>query len=349
VNRLLVALLACTAACSGADARDPAPESVSVATRPRTLAERLDTVRLAQAYRRAAELPRIRSLLVHWKGKLIRETYFGGAIPSGRANIKSASKSIISALVGIAIEQRRIKGVHQTIAELLPAETRGLDSIKRAITVEDLLSMRAGLQSTSFDNYGTWVTSRNWVRNALSRPMVAEPGGAMVYSTGSSHLLSAILTRATKMSTHEFAQRHLAVPLGITLRPWQTDPQGIYFGGNDMYLTPRDMLKLGALYLNGGRVGTRQVVPKAWIDSSFVARTISPYNGNRYGYGWWSRTAHGFDIRYAWGYGGQFIFLVPQLQLVVVATSDPNASRYWGHTDALHALLENEIIPAVTN
>jgi CubicO group peptidase (beta-lactamase class C family) len=349
VNRLLVALLACTSACSGADARDPAPESVAAATRPRTLAERLDTVRLAQAYRRAAELPRIRSLLVHWKGKLIRETYFGGAIPSGRANIKSASKSIISALVGIAIEQRRIKGVHQTIAELLPAETRGLDSIKRAITVEHLLSMRAGLQSTSFDNYGTWVTSRNWVRNALSRPMVAEPGGAMVYSTGSSHLLSAILTRATKMSTHEFAQRHLAVPLGITLRPWQTDPQGIYFGGNDMYLTPRDMLKLGALYLNGGRVGTRQVVPKAWIDSSFVARTISPYNGNRYGYGWWSRTAHGFDIRYAWGYGGQFIFVVPQLQLVVVATSDPNASRYWGHTDALHALLENEIIPAVTN
>lgn len=291
----------------------------------------------------------MRSLLVHWKGDLVRETYFFGATPAGRANIKSASKSIISALVGIAIGQGRIKSVHQTIGELLPSDTRGLDSVKRAITVEDLLSMRAGLQSTSFDNYGTWVTSRNWVRNALGRPMVAEPGGAMVYSTGSSHLLSAILTRVTRMSTYQFAQRNLAAPLGITLRPWQTDPQGIYFGGNDMYLTPRDMLKVGTLYLNGGRVASRQVVPSAWIDSSFVPRTTSPFNGNRYGYGWWSRSAHGFDIRYAWGYGGQFIFVVPELQLVVVATSDPNASRYWGHTDALHALLEDEIIPAVTN
>jgi CubicO group peptidase (beta-lactamase class C family) len=179
--------------------------------------------------------------------------------------------------------------------------------------------------------------------------MVAEPGGPMIYSTGSTHLLSAILTRTTKMSTHQFASRNLARPLGIALRPWQTDPQGIYFGGNDMYLTPRDMAKVGVLYLNGGAVDGRQIVPKAWIDSSFVARTTSPFNGNRYGYGWWRRSAHGFDIHYAWGYGGQFIFVIPGLELVVVATSDPNARRYWGHTDQLHALVENDIIFAVTN
>jgi CubicO group peptidase (beta-lactamase class C family) len=265
-----------------------------------------------------------------------------------RANIKSASKSIISALVGIAIQQHKLRGVRQPISELLPAETRGLDPVKRAITIEDLLSMRAGLQSTSFDQYGAWVSSRDWVRDALRRPMVAEPGGPMIYSTGSTHLLSAILTRATGMSTYEFAQRHLARPLGITLRPWQTDPQGIYFGGNDMYLTPRDMLKFGVMYLNGGAVDGRQVVPRAWIDSSYVPRTTSPFNGNRYGYGWWTRDAHGFDIRFAWGYGGQFIFLVPELQLVVVTTSDPNARRYWGHTDELYDIVENEIIPAVS-
>ena len=334
--------------CAGADAKPDSAAGVADLESPRRIADALDTVRIGRAYHRASMLPRMRSLLVHWRGDLVRETYFGGVTPRTRANIKSASKSVISALVGIAIEQHRIRDVHQTLGRLLPAETRGLDSVKRAITVADLLSMRAGIQSTSFDQYGAWVSSGNWVRDALRRPMVAEPGGAMIYSTGSSHLLSAILTRATGVSTYDFARRELARPLGIDLRPWQRDPQGIYFGGNDMYLTPRDMLKFGLLYLNGGTVGGRQILSRAWIDSSYLPRTTSPYNGNRYGFGWWTRTAHGIDVRFAWGYGGQFIFVVPSLQLVVVATSDPNASRYWGHTDELHDIVENDIIPAVT-
>lgn len=342
--KLAAALLLVLAACSGADARDPVERELPPPRRAPALAP--DTARLSVAYDRAKDLPRLRSLLVQWKGEPVRERYYGGATPATRANIKSASKSIVSALVGIAIAQGRIRGVDQTIAELLPAETRGLDSVKRAITVGDLLSMRAGLQSTSFDNYGAWVTSRNWVTYALRQPMTAEPGGPMIYSTGNSHLLSAILTRATKMSTYRFAERELARPLGIALRPWQSDPQGVYFGGNDMYLTPRDMIKFGMLFLNGGAVGGRHVVPHDWVDSSFVPRTTSPFNGNRYGYGWWTRSAQGYDVRYAWGYGGQFIFIVPELQLVVVATSDADSRREGGHTWAIHRLLEDEIVPA---
>lgn len=282
---------------------------------------------------------------MQWKGDIVGERYYRGATRTTRANIKSASKSIISALVGIAIDRGHIRGVDQPIGELL-LEAASLDSAKRAITVRDLLSMRAGLRSTSFDNYGEWVTSRNWVRSALRAPLVAEPGGPMVYSTGNTHLLSAILTRSTKMSTYRFAQQRLAAPLAIDLRPWQTDPQGIYFGGNDMFLTPRDMLKIGTLYLNRGAVKGRQLVPRAWVDSSLVPRTISPYNGNRYGYGWWTRSAQGYDVHYAWGYGGQFIFIVPELQLVVVATSDAESSRDGGHNWALHSLFEAEIVPA---
>lgn len=345
---LALILLAGVVSCAGADARG---DTVVAAPLPRLeVASQIDTVRLDRAFARASELVRMRSLLVHWRGELMRETYFHGATPRQRVNIKSASKSVVSALVGIAIAQGHIRGLDQTIADLLPAETRGLERAKRAITVRDLLTMRSGLQSTSFENYGRWVTSRNWVRSALGQPVVAEHGeaGPMIYSTGSTHLLSAILTRATKMSTYEFARRNLAQPLGIDLRPWQRDPQGIFFGGNDMFLTPREMLRIGTLYLNHGAVNGRQVVPRAWIDSSYVERTVSPWNGNRYGYGWWTRNAHGFNVRFAWGYGGQFIFIVPDLQLVVVATSDANASRYWGHTNAVQALLENEIIPAVT-
>ena len=313
------------------------------------MAAQLDTARLAAAFAAAREMPRLRSMIVQWKGEIVGEQYYGGATRATRANTKSVSKSVMSALVGIAIAQGKVVGVHQPISQLLPAETRGLDSTKRGITVGDLLSMRAGLQSTSFDNYGAWVTSRNWVAYALRQPIIAQPGegSPMIYSTGSTHLLSAIITRATGMSTYRFAERHLARPLGITLRPWQTDPQGIYFGGNDMFMTPRDMLRIGTLYLNRGRVGTRQLLDSAWIDSSFVMRTTSPWNGNRYGYGWWTRYAHGHDVRFAWGYGGQFIFVVPTLELVVVMTSDAESRREGDHNRALHRLLEDAIVPAI--
>lgn len=345
--RKVSALCVCgtTLACSGADARPehtPPPPPVK-----RAMAQRLDTARLSQAFAQAAELPRLRSLLVQWKGEVVGERYFNGTTPASRANIKSASKSVISALVGIAIARGDIDSTNQSISELLRAETRGLDSAKRAITVSHLLSMRAGLQSTSFDQYGSWVTSRNWVANALRRPMVAPAGGEMIYSTGSTHLLSAILTRASGTSTLGYARRHLFQPLGIELRPWQRDPQGIYFGGNDMYLTPREMLKIGQLYLEGGVYQGRQIVPKAWIDSSWTERTSSPWNGHRYGYGWWTRTAQLHTVRFAWGYGGQFIFVVPELQLVVVTTSDSETRRDGSHTWTLHRLLEFDIIPAV--
>ena len=301
-------------------------------------------MRLAVA--RAVALPRLRAIIVQHRGRVVAERYVHGATRERRTNIKSASKSIIAALVGIAIQQRHITSLDQTIGELLPADARALDERKRAITVRDLVTMRSGLQSTSFEQYGSWVSSRNWVRDALRRPLEAEPGGPMIYSTGSSHLLSAILTRTTRVSTYAYARRNLAAPLGIDLRPWQTDPQGIYFGGNDMYLRPRDMLAIGTLYLQRGVYRGRRVLPAAWVDSSLAERTVSPWNGNRYGYGWWTRETEGVRYHFAWGYGGQFIFIVPDRDLVVVVTSDSESTRDGGHTEAIYALLESEIIPA---
>ena len=320
----------------------PRPSVAATAAAP-------DSALLARAYEQARALTRFRSLLVHWRGSLVREHYFRGATRSQPANIKSASKSIIASLVGIAIARGQIRGVRQPIAELLPDATRDLDPLKRAITVEDLLTMRSGLQSTSFENYGAWVTSRNWVRDALRRPLVAEPGGPMIYSTGSSHLLSAILTRATGMSTHRYAERMLARPLGMPLRAWTRDPQGIYFGGNEMRMTPREMIAFAVLHLNGGRAPNgAQVIPRAWIDSAWVRRTQSGWSGQDYGYGWWIRRSGAHDVYFGWGYGGQFIFVVPTLDLVVVTTSDPNATnRERGHLEAIYDILDYSIVPAV--
>ena len=235
----------------------------------------------------------MRSLLVSWRGKLILE-YYAGRRPSRLFNIKSASKSIVSALVGIAIERRLLKGVKQPITDFFPALRNDPDERKRRITIEDLLTMRSGLESTSFDNYGTWVRSADWVRFVLERPMVSEPGSEVEYSTGSSHLLSAILTKATGRNTWQFAQEALATPLAIKLSPWPRDPQGIYFGGNEMLMTSRQMLAFGELYLHRGRVRGRQIVPQAWVDTSCEGRGRSQFNPDQqYGYGWWIRDFHG--------------------------------------------------------
>ena len=302
---------------------------------------------LESAVSRVAQLSRMRSLLVSVDGTLLTEEYFNGASSHRSANLKSASKSLISVLVGIAIDRGYIDGVNTKIGRFFPELID--DSVKRDITVEDLLTMRSGLETTSNRNYGRWVQSRNWVRHVLTRPLVAEPGKRMIYSTGSSHLLSAIITKASGRSTHRFARRYLGEPMGISVPSWTTDPQGIYFGGNEMSMTPRDMLAIGQMYLNCGRVGTTQIVSEDWVHASVMphaTRTRSP--DRAYGYGWWVRDLFGYDAFYAWGYGGQFIYVVPDLRLVTVMTSSPNPGQgLRAHRRSLYRLMEEEIVPAV--
>ena len=297
---------------------------------------------------RAGELPRLRSLLVSIGGDLVEEHYFNGANERTVANLKSASKTIISILVGIAINRGDVASVDQPITDFFPDELADADELRRSITVEDLLTMRSGLETTSNRNYGRWVQSRNWVRHVLTRPMVDRPGGRMIYSTGSTHLLSAILTRTTGMSTLEYGRLHLARPLGITLPVWLRDPQGVYFGGNEMMLTPRALLAVGDLYRRGGSIDGFEVVSREWVRESFTPRTASRYSRRQYGYGWWMRMLAGHATYYAWGYGGQFIFVIPDLDAVIVATSSPNpGDGRRPHRRELDALLEQQLVPAI--
>jgi CubicO group peptidase (beta-lactamase class C family) len=304
----------------------------------------------ATAVKAAGSLPRLHSLLINRRGALVLERYFHGTRASSLANIKSASKSVISALVGIAIQRGLIPGVDAPIAPYFP-ELLGpdADAVRRSITIGDLLTMRSGLESTSSRNYGAWVQSSNWVRYALTRPLEDRPGGRMIYSTGDMHLLSAILTKAAKQSTWEFARDTLAEPLGFTLARWPQDPQGIYFGGNDMEMTSRQMMAFGQMYLDRGRANGRQVVPAKWVEASFVVRAQSPRGfGERfYGYGWWIRDMAGHQVYYAWGYGGQFIFIVPDLDLVVVTTSSTASEDRRGHLQAVYRLVEDQIIGTI--
>jgi len=299
------------------------------------------------AHQRAQSLPRLQSLLISHDGELIFEEYYNGTDPRRPANMKSASKSVISALVGLAIQEGHIESVQEPIANYFPEYMAQLkDSGKRSITIEDLLTMRSGLETTSNRNYGRWVLSDDWVAFALNQPLVAEPGTRMLYSTGSTHLLSAIITRATGMDTKSYAQRALTSPLGYSMSYWSQDPQGIYFGGNDMEMTPRQMLRFGELYRNNGRFGGEQILSPQWIQVSHEPHARSPRGqGRYYGYGWWLRDLAGMQIPTAWGYGGQLIFVVSELDLVVVATSDSDpAPERRGHLRALYDLVEEEIL-----
>ncbi|GGI89064.1 6-aminohexanoate-dimer hydrolase [Polymorphobacter multimanifer] len=308
----------------------------------------LDPETMARAVAAADQLPRLRALLVLRDGQALAEHRFNGGPPLDRpVNIKSASKSVISALVGIAIQRGVLEGTEQPIVSVLGADAPSNPDPRLAqVTVGNLLSMQAGLERTSGAYYGRWVSSPNWVRSALSRPFVDDPGGSMLYSTGNTHLLSAMLTRASGKSTLQLGREWLGAPLGITIPSWPADPQGVYFGGNDMLLSPRAMARFGELYRLGGVAEGRRVLPASWIEQSWTPQTISPWSGGQYGYGWFIGNAGGHPVRFAWGYGGQMIYVVPDLRLTVVMTSDATGARDGGHIDALHRLLATGIVPA---
>ncbi len=308
-----------------------------------------DTKLIEATVARARELPNLRSLIVSHNGRVLAEQAFQGSRIDRPTNIKSASKTVMSALVGIAIERGILQGVDQPVASLLaqsiPADA---DPRVRQITVGHLLSMRAGLERTSGRNYGAWIGSGNWVRYALSRPFVDEPGGRMLYSTGSTHLLSAALTRASKRSTLELAREWLGEPLDITIAPWTRDPQGIYLGGNEMALSPRALWRFGEMYRQGGMIDGKRVVSENWIRESWTPRTSSPFTGDTYGYGWFMRNMHGHTAHYAWGFGGQMLYVIPSLGLTAVMTSDATEpSREDNYIGQLHALVADGIVPAL--
>ncbi|MFN3932845.1 MAG: serine hydrolase domain-containing protein [Brevundimonas sp.] len=308
----------------------------------------LDPARLAAALKTAETLPRLHSLIVARDGEALAERVFRGPAVDSPVNIKSASKSVLAALGGIAIGRGVFTGVDQPISAFLGDRFPAAPDPRLAtVTIGHLLSMQAGLGSTSGANYGAWVSSRDWVRAALARPFESEPGGRMVYSTGTSHLLSAALTRASDRSTLANARDWLGQPLDIDIPSWPADPQGIYFGGNEMRLSPRALLKFGELYRNDGvHAGTR-VLPEGWVQQSWNGRGTSRWSGNPYGYGWWTKQAGRHPVWFAWGYGGQMVFVVPGLNLTVVMTSDPSpVDQRDGHVDRLHALLDEELIPA---
>ncbi len=290
---------------------------------------------------RAGDLEPLRTVLVAKDGETLAARGYKGGRVDRPANIKSASKSILTILAGIAIEKGVLEGPEQKIAPLLKADLPAdPDPRLSEITLGHLLSMQAGLERTSGAYYGAWIASPNWVRAALARPFVDAPGGQMLYSTGSSHLVSALLTRASGRSTLALARDWLGPIEGFSIASWERDRQGIYFGGNQMAMRPTALLAFAECCRNGGRNRAGQkVIPPEWIAACWQARTASRFTGDAYGYGWFTREIDGARAHYGWGYGGQMLYVVPErgVSLVMTSTTETPSGRT-GHRDDVHAL-----------
>ncbi|WP_426446356.1 serine hydrolase domain-containing protein [Paenibacillus sp. S-38] len=293
----------------------------------------MDSARLAEAVSALRER-QVRSLVVVRGGVLVAEAYAEGLQPGTPQDVRSVTKSIVSILTGAALADGKLRSVEQRISEFYPELKR--DPKTAQLRIKHLLSMTSGLQwnNAGEQSSSEMMHSADWVRYVLSRPALHTPGTVSTYSNGDAHLLSAVLQQAVGMPLSGYARTRLFGPLGIADYKWNADPQGISIGAWAMALTPRDMAKLGLLYLKGGEWEGVRLLPKKWVRESLQRRIVHNYRDGRkggYGYYWWLKplvpglTDAGspkLDAFYAAGSGGQRIFVVPGLDLVAVLTAE---------------------------
>ena len=275
----------------------------------------------------------IHSLLIVKNGALVHETYFENYQRSSLHTVYSITKSISSALIGIAIDQGLIHSVEDTVLSFFPQYSIQ-DPNKKKIQHRHLLTLTSGFAwdeksypySDPRNTETQMVATNDWMKFVLERPIQSDPGNEYVYNTGSVHLLSGIIKRASGMYADMFAEQTLFQPLGINEYEWNKDPQGFPCTGatlQGLRLRLRDIAKFGYLFLNRGLWQDQQVVPETWVEES--TRKHVDINDNRgCGYLWWtgSFTVNGREIPnfYAAGYGGQTIHIIPELDLMIVFT-----------------------------
>ncbi len=262
----------------------------------------------------------VHSLLVVYRGVIVAESYTPPYQQASKQAVYSVTKSIISGLTGIAIDKGYLQSVDQQVLSFFPLyQSTPQDPLKQNITIEHLLTMSSGLA----EDLEGLDAQQDWVQYILDQPLLFKPGSTFSYNSGNTHLLSAILQQSSSLSTRDFANVFLMDPIGIQDYTWETDPQGINLGGWGIRMTPRDMARIGYLYLNRGIWDGKQIIPSEWIDASTqayfpVPDALEPWDLSM-GYSWW---IHGDGPFAAHGRGGQFIYVIPDADLVVVITAD---------------------------
>ncbi|MBO7746425.1 serine hydrolase [Paenibacillus sp. MWE-103] len=314
----------------------------------------MDTMDLSPLTASIAPL-NLRSCLISRHGRLVYDHYREPGTAAEPARINSCTKSVLSALVCIAMGRGQLPDAATPASAFFPRLAADSDPRKRSITLEHLLTMTAGFEWTEFgglNSFPRMTKTPDWLDFVLELPLADDPGTRMEYNSGNSQLLAAALARAAGMPVARFAEERLFGPLGIEAYEWETDPQGVHTGGFGMKLRPLDMLKFGELYLREGEWSGEPIVPRA-----LAVRSVRPFIESEeprrgwYGWHWWSdsydaaedaaaepgetdsqaadggsgaegRQAPALAYFFAQGYGGQFVYVVPSLDIVVVLTAD---------------------------
>jgi len=299
----------------------------------------MDSTLVENAMKEVEKLSFVRSILIIRNGYLVGERYFRGFQPTDTIPFRWAH-GFLGALVGIAMQENYLQSIQQKMMDFFPEYAHAdLDPEKYDITIRDLLTMKAGFnfEERGEDAWNNLLASSNWVQYIIDLLLINTPSETFTFGSPQPHLISAILTKATGMSTYDFAETYLFQPLGISINKWGQDPQGIYKGGWDMEFTPRDLARLGYLFLNNGTVDGKQYFSQEWAQES--VETLHNFNqlGNGpfgceeveswgYGYYWHTSAVLDYPMYFQAGYGGQLVLVIPDLNIILVITADPDGS-----------------------
>ena len=274
----------------------------------------------------------IRSVVVIRNGYIVTEAYFHPFRKDTWHIIHSCTKSITSALVGIAIDEGYIEGVEEGVLDFFPDKTfENVDKKKKTMTLEHLLTMSSGLcvedsYRYDFRGLGRMMAASDWVEHVLSLPLLHEPGTYFEYSNGVSYVLSEILQRKTGMTLMRFAEDRLFGPLGISDVDWFMNDLGVNLGWGGIRMKPLDLAKITLLYLNKGQWDGKKIISREWIESSTTAQIAAQTLSEGYGYQWWIDSG---NYQMMLGYSGQYAVVVPDKNMVVVINSALHSNNFF--------------------
>ncbi len=353
LSYFLVSILIIFSSCS----EDPVSPEFTSYNWPTSSPEKqgMNSVTLLQAISRGEELGFVDCILVIRNGYLVTEKYYNGYNKDTPHNVKSVSKSFLSAMTGIALRDGHLDSLGARMLDFFPEYIyASIDPRKYDITVRHLLMMRGGIDIDQ-NLYEQIYSTANWIKATIELPLIYDPGTSFAYNTFLTHLLSGVITKASGMSTMSFAGQNLFEHMDIECADWKQDPQGYYFGGNNMYFTPRNMARLGYLYMNDGMLDGKQIVPAEWVEESLTNFTNfnnsvwGDLNNVNYGYLWWLGEIKSYEVFLAIGYCGQFVICFPALNMIVVTTSNTNFN--WDtadqHERSILNIVANYIVTAV--
>lgn len=296
-----------------------------------------------------AALPALRAVLVARNGVPVAERYYGDASAGQLRRVNSATKSVVSLLVGQALAQGRLSGLSQTVAQLLPEHVaRAPDSPAAQLTLRQILTGTTGLAYEFARDMDPLARARDPVQHVLALPRSEAPAGSWSYNDAAISLLAPILERAHGMKLPEIARQGLFAPLGIDTFHWRTDRSGQATSYMGLELRPRDFLQLAAMVADGGR----GIVPADWLADSLKPHAAGAWSlpqvaGGNYGYLWFNGMLHGRPVAWAWGYGGQLAFVVPAQRLAIVTLAvEPPPAALPAQNRAVGALVERIVAAA---